>query len=109
MWAQHQTLMTVCLCAAMHAGTPDQLLLMDDQTMEQVDRFELDLTEAVCSMCTVTFAEDPQVYFAVGTAYVLDEEPEPSKVWLCVLMRDLLDGIYSQDQLPYHFFPCINR
>ena len=52
---------------------------MDDQTMEQVDSFRLDSLEAACSMCTVSFADDPTEYFAVGTAYVLPEEPEPTK------------------------------
>ena len=48
--------------------------------MEQVDSFQLDSQEAACSMCTVSFADDPTEYFAVGTAYVLPEEPEPTKV-----------------------------
>lgn len=47
--------------------------------MEQVDRFELDPKEAACSTCTVSFADDNTVYFAVGTAFVLQDEPEPSK------------------------------
>lgn len=66
--------------AGLDDGSPDQLLLMDDQTMEQVDNFQLDTQEAACSMCSVTFADDPTEYFAVGTAYVLPEEPEPTKV-----------------------------
>ena len=74
----------VTVLAAMH-GNPDQLLLLDDQTMEQVDRFELDGLEAVCSLCTVTFTDDATEYFAIGTAYVLPEEPEPTKVWLSAL------------------------
>ena len=50
--------------------------------MEQVDRFSLEPQEAACSICSVRFSDDNNHYFAVGTAYVLPDEPEPTKVKL---------------------------
>ncbi len=61
-------------------GSPDVLHLLDDQTMEETDLFRLDPQESACSLCTVTFTDDPTPYFAVGTAYVNPEESEPSRV-----------------------------
>ena len=57
----------------------DTVRLMDDQTFETMDAFSLDPSEVGCSVCTISFADDPAEYFAVGTAYVLPEEAEPTK------------------------------
>lgn len=54
--------------------------------MEQVDSLQLDSQEAACSICTVTFAEDPNEYFAVGTAFVLPDESEPTRVSPALLL-----------------------
>lgn len=53
---------------------------MDDQTFEVNDQYSLDRAETCCSLCTVAFADDGNDYFAVGTAYVIADESEPSKV-----------------------------
>ena len=52
------------------------------QTYETVDRQELDPFEQGCSLISVSFAEDPNVYYAVGSAHVVADEPEPTKVQL---------------------------
>ena len=53
--------------------------LLDDQTYETVDRFQLDPNELACSICSTSFADDPGVYYAVGTALTEPEESEPNK------------------------------
>ncbi|CAM6089835.1 unnamed protein product [Calypogeia fissa] len=53
--------------------------LIDDQTFEIIATYQLDTYETGCSIITCSFADDPNVYFCVGTAYALPEENEPSK------------------------------
>lgn len=67
-------------------GDNSTLHLLDEQTFEAMDRFTLDATEQGCSICTARFADDPTDYVALGTAYVLPEEPEPSKVCILLLL-----------------------
>ena len=50
------------------------------QTYETVDRVELDAYEQGCSLISVSFADDPNAYYAMGSAQVIADEPEPSKV-----------------------------
>ena len=50
------------------------------QTYETVDRLELDAFEQGCSLISVSFADDPNAYYAMGSAQVIADEPEPSKV-----------------------------
>ncbi len=47
-----------------------------------MDRQELDPFEQGCSLISVSFADDPNVYYAVGSAHVVADEPEPTKVLL---------------------------
>lgn len=58
--------------------------LIDDQTFEIIATYQLDTYETGCSIITCSFADDPNVYFCVGTAYALPEENEPSKVPPCL-------------------------
>eukprot|EP00850_Spirogloea_muscicola_P009452 SM000053S17409 [mRNA] locus=s53:248703:257116:+ [translate_table: standard] len=53
--------------------------LIHDQTFEILSSFHLDAYENGCSILSCTFADDPNPYFVVGTAYALPEENEPSK------------------------------
>lgn len=59
--------------------------LIDDQTFEFVASYPLDTYENGCSIITCSFADDPSVYYCVGTAYALPEENEPSKVKISIL------------------------
>lgn len=54
--------------------------LLDDQTFECVSSCQLDAYEHACSIISCSFSDDNNVYYCVGTAYVLPEESEPTKV-----------------------------
>ena len=54
--------------------------LMDDQTFDIVDSFTLDDFEQGISITKCLFKGDETTeYFVVGTAYALEDEPEPSR------------------------------
>ena len=58
---------------------PDSVRLLDDQTYETLDRFQLDASELACSVASASFADDPALYYVVGTALAHPDESEPSK------------------------------
>ena len=58
----------------------DCVRLLDDQTFETLDRHVLGGCELACSISSISFANDPAVYYVVGTAVAVPEEPEPTKV-----------------------------
>lgn len=45
-----------------------------------MDSFKLDALETGCSIMSCAFDEDSATYYVVGTAYILPEESEPTKV-----------------------------
>lgn len=53
--------------------------LLDDQTFDFLSTHQLDTYEYGCSIISCSFADDNNVYYCVGTAYVLPEENEPTK------------------------------
>lgn len=53
--------------------------IFDDETFEVKDSVMLDVNESGCSVASVKFADDPNAYFCIGTAYVLPMEEEPSR------------------------------
>ncbi|KAJ6840719.1 DNA damage-binding protein 1a [Iris pallida] len=53
--------------------------LLDDQTFDFLSTHQLDTYEYGCSILSCSFADDNNVYYCVGTAYVLPEENEPTK------------------------------
>ncbi|EEC79792.1 hypothetical protein OsI_21216 [Oryza sativa Indica Group] len=53
--------------------------LLDHQTFEFLSIYQLDQYEHGCSIISCSFSDDNNVYYCVGTAYVLPEENEPSK------------------------------
>ena len=57
---------------------------MDDQTFEVMDSHDLKPDEWVFSLATMTLGDTPP-YYILGTAYVLENELEPSKVQTAVL------------------------
>lgn len=54
--------------------------LLDDQTFEFISTYPLDQFEYGCSILSCSFSDDSNVYYCVGTAYVMPEENEPTKV-----------------------------
>ncbi|KAK4399406.1 DNA damage-binding protein 1 [Sesamum angolense] len=53
--------------------------LLDDQTFEFISTYPLDQFECGCSILSCSFSDDNNVYYCVGTAYVMPEENEPTK------------------------------
>ncbi|KAL8139852.1 hypothetical protein V2J09_005873 [Rumex salicifolius] len=53
--------------------------LLDDQTFDFISTYPLDTFECGCSILSCSFSDDNNVYYCVGTAYVLPEENEPTK------------------------------
>ncbi|AQK88922.1 DNA damage-binding protein 1a [Zea mays] len=53
--------------------------LLDHQTFESLCVYPLDQYECGCSIISCSFADDSNVYYCVGTAYVIPEENEPTK------------------------------
>ncbi|KAG2276307.1 hypothetical protein Bca52824_058862 [Brassica carinata] len=53
--------------------------LLDDQSFEFMSTYPLDAFEYACSILSCSFTDDKNVYYCVGTAYVLPEENEPTK------------------------------
>ncbi|KAM7524858.1 hypothetical protein LguiA_014760 [Lonicera macranthoides] len=53
--------------------------LLDDQTFEFISTYPLDQFEYGCSILSCSFSDDANVYYCVGTAYVMPEENEPTK------------------------------
>ncbi|KAL0321393.1 UNVERIFIED_CONTAM: DNA damage-binding protein 1 [Sesamum radiatum] len=53
--------------------------LLDDQTFEFISTYPLDQFESGCSILSCSFSDDSNVYYCVGTAYVMPEENEPTK------------------------------
>lgn len=77
--------------------TQDKLRLIDDTTMDTLHRFECEKYEMACSLASMTFADDNNAYYLLGTAYVLPDEPEPTKVCLICLwgMHAVLSFVMS--------------
>ncbi|TPX39150.1 hypothetical protein SeLEV6574_g07407 [Synchytrium endobioticum] len=55
------------------------LKILDDQTFDLIDTFELQQFEMPESITIVSFINDPQPTFAVGTAFAVPTEAEPSR------------------------------
>ncbi|CAI9783475.1 unnamed protein product [Fraxinus pennsylvanica] len=53
--------------------------LLDDQTFDFISTYPLDQFEWGCSILSCSFSDDSNVYYCVGTAYVMPEENEPTK------------------------------
>ncbi|KAL6546328.1 DNA damage-binding protein 1a [Orobanche minor] len=53
--------------------------LLDDQTFDFMSTYPLDQFESGCSILSCSFSDDNNVYYCIGTAYVMPEENEPTK------------------------------
>lgn len=73
--------------------------LLDDQTFEFMSTYPLDSFEYGCSILSCSFTDDKNVYYCVGTAYVLPEENEPTKV-------SVFSENISTPQINYSFLIC---
>ena len=62
------------------------LKLLDDQTFDVEAHFTLDAFETACSCISTSFADDPNIYYVVGTAYAHPDEMEPTKGRLLVFL-----------------------
>ena len=79
--------------------------LLDDQTFEFISTYPLDTFEYGCSILSCSFSDDSNVYYCVGTAYVLPEENEPTKVRCHIRVRLLVCCNSSTSSLNY----CLNH
>lgn len=74
----------ICSLRYNQMGTEDTemhfIRLLDDQTFECISTYALDTYEYGCSILSCSFSDDNNVYYCVGTAYVMPEENEPTKV-----------------------------
>ena len=74
----------ICSLRYNQSGTEDTemhfIRLLDDQTFESISTYALDTYEYGCSILSCSFSDDSNVYYCVGTAYVMPEENEPTKV-----------------------------
>ena len=68
--------------------------LLDHQTFEFLSTYPLDQYECGCSIISCSFADDNSVYYCVGTAYVIPEENEPTKV-ICLRARCFICALCS--------------
>lgn len=80
---QEQT-RTFAICSLRSAPSAEEsemhfIRLLDDQTFDIISTYALDAYEYGCSILSCSFSDDNNVYYCVGTAYVLPEENEPSK------------------------------
>ncbi|MED6122642.1 DNA damage-binding protein 1a [Stylosanthes scabra] len=55
------------------------LRLLNDQSFEFISTYPLDTYEYDCFIISCSFSDDSNIYYCVGTAYVLPEENELSK------------------------------
>ncbi|KAJ0082023.1 hypothetical protein Patl1_10206 [Pistacia atlantica] len=63
--------------------------LLDDQTFEFISTYPLDTFEYGCSILRCSFSDDSNVYYCVGTAYVLPKENEATNGRILVfIMKD---------------------
>ncbi|CAN4082375.1 unnamed protein product [Withania somnifera] len=76
---------TFALCSVKYtqsnADDPEMhfIRLLDDQTFEFISTYPLDQFEYGCSILSCSFADDSNMYYCIGTAYVMPEENEPTK------------------------------
>ncbi|KAK8567775.1 hypothetical protein V6N13_105725 [Hibiscus sabdariffa] len=75
---------TFAICSLKNQSSADEsemhlIRLLDDQTFDVISTYPLDTFEYGCSILSCSFSDDTNVYYCVGTAYVLPEENEPTK------------------------------
>jgi DNA damage-binding protein 1 len=76
--------------------------LLDHQTFEFLSTHPLDPYECGCSMISCSFSDDNNFYYCVGTAYVLPEENEPTKVIMSLLLPVCFTTSYGLGSSDYN-------
>ncbi|KAF2310831.1 hypothetical protein GH714_017510 [Hevea brasiliensis] len=82
---------TFAICSLKNQSSAEEtethfIRLLDDQSFEFISTYQLDPFEYGCSILSCSFSDDINVYYCVGTAYVLPEENEPTKGRILVFM-----------------------
>lgn len=82
------SLLVVTLNALMNSDSNDVgfCRLIDDQTFEFLDFYQLKSNEHPTSVISTSFRDDSNKYYVVGTAFVLPEESEPTKGRILVFL-----------------------
>ncbi|KAL4429821.1 hypothetical protein ABPG77_010938 [Micractinium sp. CCAP 211/92] len=80
-----RTFAVTCTQATMGQEGTDSVRLLDEQTFELLDRLRLQQHELACSVASTRLGDDPTVYYVVGTAFALPDEPESTKGRIFVL------------------------
>ncbi|TXG48061.1 hypothetical protein EZV62_027355 [Acer yangbiense] len=75
---------TFAICSIKNQSNADEpkmhfIRLLDDQTFDFISTYRLDTFEYGCSILSCSFSDDTNVYYCIGTAYVLPKENEPTK------------------------------
>ncbi|CAH2078400.1 unnamed protein product [Thlaspi arvense] len=60
--------------------------LLDEKSFEFLSTYPLDAFEYGCSILSCSFTDDKNVYYCVGTSYVMPEETEPTKGRILVFL-----------------------
>ncbi|XP_050221597.1 DNA damage-binding protein 1 [Mercurialis annua] len=82
---------TFAICSLKHQASAEEpethfIRLLDDQTFEFISTYQLDPFEYGCSILSCSFSDDANLYYCVGTAYVMPEENEPTKGRILVFL-----------------------
>jgi DNA damage-binding protein 1 len=88
---------TFAICSAKYSCSSDMEIhyvhLISDQTFEIMSSYELRSYEEACSIISCSFSCDVNVYYCVGTAFVLPEDSEPSKVYPIPIWKFLIQFV----------------
>ncbi|EEF35767.1 DNA repair protein xp-E, putative [Ricinus communis] len=82
---------TFAVCSLKNQASAEEsethfIRLLDDQTFEFISTYQLDPFEYGCSILSCSFSDDNNLYYCVGTAYVMPEENEPTKGRILVFL-----------------------
>ncbi|KAH8972743.1 hypothetical protein BDL97_01G007000 [Sphagnum fallax] len=88
---------TFAICSAKYSCSSDMEIhyvhLISDQTFKIMSSYELRSYEEACSIISCSFSCDVNVYYCVGTAFVLPEDSEPSKVYPIPIWKFLIQFV----------------
>ncbi|KAM3341882.1 hypothetical protein P3S68_026848 [Capsicum galapagoense] len=88
---------TIAICSITYEGgnqTNRLVCLFDDQTFQRKSTYIFDQFEYGCSILSCSFSDDNNVYYCVGTAYVMPNQNELTKGRILVL-QVVLDGEFQ--------------
>ncbi|XP_022762657.1 DNA damage-binding protein 1a-like isoform X2 [Durio zibethinus] len=116
---------TFAICSVKNQSSTDEsemhfIRLLDDQTFEFISTYRLDTFEYGCSILSCSFSDDLNVYYCVGTAYVLPEENEPTRGRILVFVvedgklqliaqKETMGAVYSLNAFNGKLLAAINQ